>query len=69
MKTMQRYHLQLRNVLIEPYWNVNENNAEVSAAAEKRINRTILECKSEQAQQIEQNKTGINRTILECKFF
>ena len=55
-------------VLIEPYWNVNENNAEVSAAAEKRINRTILECKSEQAQQIEQNKTGINRTILECKY-
>ena len=34
---------------------------------EHGINRNIVECKAEQAQQIEQNKTGINRNIVECK--
>ena len=56
-----------RRVLIEPYWNVKDYSAEIKVMTDKSINRTILECKADNAFQNNQNLPRINRTILECK--
>ena len=59
---------RLFSVLIETYWNVNENMRKMFGWEERRINRNILECKYYRGNHAGNFRIGINRNILECKY-
>ena len=54
-------------VLIETYWNVNEDVQLFMKRLRKGINRNILECKFHHRRIYRVYRICINRNILECK--
>ena len=63
------YPLSCKNVLIETYWNVNGRDTPAPKPLTTRLNRNILECKSNERRNRNRNRVSLNRNILECKFF
>ena len=55
-------------LLIEPFWNWNDDRYRKSETSVDAINRTILELKLDNLYIVYRGGNAINRTILELKF-
>ena len=56
-----------KEVLIETLWNVNIYTRSFQMPVKNRINRNIVECKSQTVTTVVKLSVCINRNIVECK--